>query len=455
MSASSRPPLRAAALLAWALTLLAAVAAFVAFDAAPARAQERSPDTRHVDLLEATGEIGPGFRRYVERGIATAEADGAELLVIRLDTPGGNVAVTNEVVQRMLASRVPIAVWIGPRGAMAASAGTFVTLAAHVAAMAPQTTIGAASPIDGRTGNDLQETLRRKLDNVLVAQVRGLAERRGRHAADWAESTIREARADPEVVARELNVIDFVAEDLRDLLRQTDGHVVTIDGVAIALHTLGAEVRTLDPSPFEELTNRLMSPNVAFVLLTLGLLGLLYELTTPGVGVPGIAGGICLALGVYALGLLPSTIVGPALMLLAFVLFLVDVKAGGTGVFALGGVVSLLLGGLLLFESPEYRVSTHVLLGTVALVGAFFFAVVAAAARALRRPVATGREALAGRRGVAQTPLVPEGLVRVAGETWKATAAEGEIPRGAPVEVLEVTGLRMRVRACGAPAQEV
>lgn len=435
--------------LLWLLPLLAALP----WSVPPhARAQEEDGGTAppRVDVLHVEGAITPVVAAYIERALEDAQDEGVGLVVIRLDTPGGSVAVTDGIVKRMLTSDVPIVVWVGPRGAMAASAGTFITLAAHRAAMAPGTSIGAASPIAGQ-GQEMTDTQRAKIENTLVSQVRNMAERRGIQAQDWAEDAVREAASATQQEALDLGVIDFVAANLDDLLSQLHGRPLTVAERAVQLDTYGAEVRHVEMSGLESLLHALASPNVAYILLSLGMMGLVYEFASPGFGFGGVVGSICLLLGVYALGVLPANYAGVALLLLAFALFFADAKLGTGGLIALGGVVSMIIGGMILFDAPELRVSPGVLWPSALACGAFF---AFAASRVLainKKRATTGREGLVGATGTARGDLAPEGMVVVRGETWRATAEGGDVAAGRAVEVVAVEGLRLRVRA--APVQ--
>ena len=429
--------------------LAALLFALLAIAGVLARAQsDDSDDRRSVHVLHFEGAVTPVVASYLADALDAAEAAGAELAVIRLDTPGGSVEVTDDITRRMQSSEIPVVVWVGPRGAMAASAGTFVTLAGHVAAMAPGTSIGAASPV-GQQGEDLPETARSKTVNMLVTRVRNLAERRGIQAQDWAESAVRDAISATAEEAQRLNVVDLLAADLDDLLRQLDGRPVNVGSRTVALRTTGAEIVDVPMGAVDRVLHTLASPNLAYILMTLGMMGLIYEFSNPGFGLGGVVGGICLLLGVYALGVLPATYTGVALMLLAFALFFAGVELGTNGLIAMGGVVALIAGGVLLFDAPEVAVSPSVLVTVAACCGAFFLFAARMALRAQRRTATTGREGLVGAVGIARTGLEPEGIVVVWGENWRATAAGGTVAKGAAIEVEAVDGLRVRVRAAG------
>jgi membrane-bound serine protease (ClpP class) len=410
-----------------------------------AASNARAQDVRHVDVLEIEGPVTPIMISYIERGIRMAEANGAEALIIKLDTPGGQIDMMADVVQSMLRANVPVVVYVYPSGAYAASAGTLITLAAHVAAMAPNTTIGAASPVGGQ-GEELDETLETKIKEDLKAQARALSGRRGEEAVAWAESAIEEAKAATAEEALALGVIDVVATDLDDLLTQIDGFQVEVSGQEVTLQTADASIREQPMTFVEQLLHIITNPTIAFILLTIGVNAILYELSSPGGYVAGIVGIICLLLGLYALGQLPVNYTGLILIGLAFVLFVVDVKVQTHGVLTVGGIVALVAGALLLFNSPLYRVSIAAIVSVSVVTGLFFAFAVTKVIQARNRPVVTGREGLVGLQAQARTALEPEGTVFVKGELWKATAVGGPIKAGEQVEIVAVEGFHLQVK---------
>jgi membrane-bound serine protease (ClpP class) len=400
---------------------------------------------QQVDVLEIEGPVTPIMLSYIERGIRAAETDGAEALIIQLNTPGGDVGLMLKIMQAITNARVPVVVYVSPPGAMAASAGTLITLAGHAAAMAPGTTIGAASPV-GAQGEDLEETIKTKEIELLKAEARQLAQRRGEEATAWAEAAIEEARAATADEALAMGVIDLIAQDLADLLDGLDGLVVTVAGDEVTLATKGLPINALPMTAVEQLLHLITNPTIAFILLTLGLNAILFELSSPGGYAAGIVGVICLLLGFYALGVLPVNYAGLLLIGLAFVFFVLEVKAPTHGILTAGGVVSLVLGALVLFNSPLYRVSTSVII-TVAVTSATFFGfVVTKAVRIQARQATTGNEGLMGRVGTARTDLKPEGTVYVWGEYWTGIAEGGTIQAGQKIEVVAKEGFRLRVR---------
>ncbi len=402
-------------------------------------------------LLNAEGPLTPAMVGYLERGLAMAEREQAVALILRLNTPGGSVTLMGEMVEAIRGSAVPVVVYVAPRGAMAGSAGTVITLAGHAAAMAPETAIGAASPV-GAQGEDLGETIEAKEKEILRATVRGLASRRGDRAIALAEATIEEARAVSSEEALEAGLIDFVASDLDDLLAQLDGFEVELASGPRVLHTAGVTVVEVPQTFIEQFLHTLTNPNIVFLLLSVGVQAILIEISSPGGWVAGFIGVTCVALGVYGLGILPVNWFGLVFLLIAFVLFILDIKAPTHGALTAAGAGSFILGALVLFNSPStpgfQRVSVPLVIGTAAVTAALFFVVVSFAIRAQRRRIAVGVEALVGRIGEARSDLGPTGMVQVAGELWTAEVEAGEpaIPAGVRVEVTGIEGLRIRVR---------
>jgi membrane-bound serine protease (ClpP class) len=382
---------------------------------------------------------------YIERGIETSENDGTEALIIKLNTPGGQIDLMNEIVQLLLQAGVPTVVYVYPPGAYAASAGTLITLGAHVAAMAPSTTIGAASPV-GSQGEDLGETLESKVKEDLKAQARALAERRGEEAVAWAESAIEEAQAATAQEALEMGVIDFLAVDMDDLLEQMDGFQVEVQGQEVTLLTASATVRDVPTTFVEQFLHIITNPTIAFILLTIGINAILFELSSPGGYAAGIVGAICLLLAFYALGVLPVNYTGLILIALAFVLFVVDIKAPTHGVLTVGGIVALVAGALLLFNSPLYRVSISAVVTVALLTGLFFAFAVAKAVQAQKKQAVTGSEGLLGQVAEVRTPLRPKGTVFLKGELWDAESLDGILEVGEEAEVTGVDGFCLQVK---------
>ena len=404
-----------------------------------------------IILLTAQGAVTPAMAEYLDRGLERAEREGAEALIFQLDTPGGSIDLMNRMVQGIRNTRVPVVVYIAPRGAMAGSAGTVITLAGHVAAMAPETAIGAASPVGGQ-GEDLGETIETKQKEILKATVRSLAERRGEQATALAEATIEEAIAVSAKEALDVGLIDFIATDIDDLLTQLDGFTVEMPAGERSLNTLGAQIVDFPQSFIEQFLQVLTNPNVTFLLLTIGIQAILIEISAPGGWVAGFIGVVCMALGTYGLGILPVNWFGLVFLITAFVLFVLDIKAPTHGALTAAGLASFIVGSLVLFNSPGtpsfQRVSIPLVVGVGIATGAFFLTVLTFALRAQRRPVEVGAEALIGRIGETRTALAPQGMIHVAGELWSAVIESGasELKVGERVEVIAVDGLRLRVR---------
>jgi len=428
------------AVLRWRILLILGILAVVLGGAASARAQ--GP---RADLLEVKGPVTPMVASYIQRGIREAESDGAVCLIVQLDTPGGSVGVMAEIVQAIANARVPVVVYVAPSGAMAASAGTFVVLSGHVAAMAPGTTIGAAHPV-GAQGEDLSETMQEKEVNALAAQVRALAQRRGEKALNWVERAVRESVSATANEALELGVIDVIADDTEDLLAKLDGMTLLVANAEVTLHTREAFIRPIAMTPVENFFHAISSPTIAYILLIVGINALILEFSSPGGFMAGVIGAILLLLGLYALGTLPVNYAGLLLIGLAFALFIAEALTPTTGALAAAGVGALVLGSMLLFDSPYLAVSRGVIAGVALATGGFFLFAVSAIVRARRRCVATGREALVGRKARVRRALNPEGTIFLEGELWGAVAEDGPIARGEEVEVLALEGFRLRVR---------
>jgi membrane-bound serine protease (ClpP class) len=427
-----------ALLLAWMLSLFSL----------PAAAQGGEPQ---VLELTADGPLTPSMGEYLKRGIRLAEQEGAELLIFKLNTPGGSLDLMQNMVESIRASDIPVVVYVAPRGAMAGSAGTVITLAGHAAAMAPETAIGAASPV-GPEGEELGETSAAKAKNITKATVRSLAERRGQEAVDLAESTIESAAAASASEALNAGLVDFIAVDEADLLRQLDGFTVQLAGSERVLETTGASVTELSPSLIEQILAILTNPNIVFLLLTVGVQAIIIELSSPGGWVAGFIGAVCLALSAYGLGVLTVNWFGLVFLAIAFALFILDIKAPTHGALTAAGVASLIVGSLVLFNSPAspsfQRVSVPLIVVTSVFTGGIFFAFLLFAVRAQKSPVRTGVESILGRVGTVRNALVPTGTVQLGGELWSAQAVEGEEPlqAGERVEVVRLEGNRLLVR---------
>jgi membrane-bound serine protease (ClpP class) len=352
------------------------------------------------------------------------------------------------IVQRILNAEVPVVIYVAPTGARAASAGVFITMAGHVAAMAPATNIGAAHPVALGGGVD-KESLR-KIENDAAAFIRTVALERGRNA-DWAEKAVRQSVSVTEREAVRLKIVDLIADSIPDLLSKIDGRSVKTTKGAVTLATRGATVVAIEIGFRDRFLNVITDPNVAYILMMLGMLGLFFELSNPGVILPGVVGGISLILAFFAFQSLPLNFAGLLLILLGIVLFIAEIKIVSHGVLAIGGTIAMALGSLMLFDAPEagFRISWWLVLTTVGATAAALFVAMTAGVRALTRPPMLGAQAMVGATGVARGALAPEGQVSVAGEIWRA-AAEGEaVEDGAPVRVVGVDGLTLKVVKAG------
>jgi membrane-bound serine protease (ClpP class) len=399
-----------------------------------------------VHVLTVDGEVNPVMDRYIDRGIGAAEDEQATAVVIRLDTPGGLLSSMDNIIERILASKVPVVVYVWPPGGQAASAGTYITFASHIAAMAPSTVIGAATPIDS-SGNNLDSDLRAKLIENSVAKIRGLADLRGRNA-DWAEDAVRNGTSAHSGEAIELHIADYVEPDLPTLLKDINDKSVTLQsGDQVRIQSADAPIAYNDMNFVERLLDIIANPNVTFILLSLGGLALFLELLHPGATVPGIVGGICLILAFFALTVLPFNWTGVALILFAFVLFGFELFTGH-GILGAGGAVSLVLGGLMLTSgNPSgFQVSQWLIFAIAAPIALLMLFGFANMVRSRRLPPRMGKETIVGRVVVARSPLTPNGFVFMDGANWTAEAEDGNVEQGDRVVVTEIRGLHLKVR---------
>jgi membrane-bound serine protease (ClpP class) len=423
-------------LLAAAMVLLAALA--------PGHDLQAAEEKRVVDVITVSEVITPPIGEYVIRSIKQAGVTGAEAIVIQLDTPGGLDLSMRDIIKEILGAPIPVIVYVAPSGARAASAGVLITISANIAAMAPGTNIGAAHPVAMGFGK-ADETMMEKVENDAVAYGRSIAEQRGRNA-EWVEEAIRKSVSVTAEEALKLHVIDVIAKDLNDLLAKIDGREVKLVSGPRVLKTKGAEVNRMEMGFREKVLITISNPNVAYILFLLGLAGLYFEFSSPGVVLPGIIGGISLILSFFAFQTLPVNYAGVLLIIFAVVLFIAEIKVVSHGVLTMGGVVSLVLGSIMLFESPEpaLRVSWSVLIPTVVIVSLFFIAVISIAVRAQMRKVVTGGEGMIGELGEAATAVHEKGKVLIRGEYWNA-CSKTPIEKGKKVEVVDIKGLEIEV----------
>jgi len=412
--------------------------------------------TTHVDVVSISGVIDPVVAQYVTRGIEMAQQDQAQCVVIQIDTPGGSDGPMRDIVQAILNSPAPVVVYVAPDGARAASAGVFITLAADIAAMAPGTNIGAAHPV-GISGA-ITGTLNTKATNDAAAYIRAITERRGRNA-DWAEKAVRESISITAKEALDAETIDLIADDMDDLLQKIDGWNVSTAGGQQTLKTAGAVLQYVPMSLPKRVLHAIVDPNISYLLLTIGLWGLVAEFYHPGAIIPGVTGAVSLILAFVAFGSLPVNWGGVALIILAIVLFILDIKVAGFGL-SIGGAVAFVLGSLMIFKpvaptspvAPQLSVSRPLIAVLTASITAFFLFVVSAAIRAQRSAPLTGTGILVGARGTASSDLNPLGVVQVKSELWSARATgDMVIKKGQRVVVVGVEGLQLRVRAEAVP----
>jgi membrane-bound serine protease (ClpP class) len=413
----------------------------VLVSAVPAAAQD-------VVRLRVDDTIQPASQAFIERGLAEAARRGAALTVIELDTPGGLLDSTREITSAITQSPVPVAVWVAPGGAQATSAGFFILISADVAAMAPGTNTGAASPVQGQ-GEDVGETMKAKVFSDASAMARSLAEARGRNV-DLAVEAVVDARSFTAEEAVEVGLADLVADSFDDLLEKLDGFTLTrVDGSTLELDLAEPAVVAIEQSLAEQILSFLANPNVAYLLLALGMLGIYVEVTHPGGIFPGVVGVIAMLLALYSLSVLPLSWAGVALIAIALLLFLLEVKVTSFGLLTVGGLISFVLGSLMLFDAPipDMRVSLGVILPTAVVIAGATVFLLGRVIQAHRAQVMTGTDGLVGEIGRALSDIAPNGKVLVHGEYWDARSTSGRIERGSAVRVEAVGDKRIDVSA--------
>jgi membrane-bound serine protease (ClpP class) len=406
-------------------------------------------DNPSVVVIDVKGIINPVMADYIGRGIQEAESSNAVACVIQLDTPGGLDTSMRDIVQNIVNAKVPVVVYVSPSGARAASAGVFITVSAHIAAMSPNTAIGAASPVSisssGET--DISDTMKEKVFNDAAAYIRSLAGTHGRNV-DWAEQAVREAVSATETEAMQLKVVDIIATDLNDLLRQIDGREVTLlDGTKVTLKTASAPIDNLQMTWMEQFLLAISDPNIAFVLMGLASIGLFVEISNPGLVFPGVVGAISLIFSLFALGNLPVNIAGVLLIVLAFILFIVEALTPATfGALTAGGIASMIVGGLILFKGgPLFKVNIWLIIFLAVCIGALFAFIISRIIKTHRTKSITGMEELVGGIATTRTALDPEGMVFFKGELWAAVSEEGRIEPGITVNIKKIEGLKLIV----------
>jgi len=403
------------------------------------------PEAGKVHVLDVKGNIVPVVADYISRGISEAEDSGAAVCIITLDTPGGLLDSTERIVKRIMNAKVPVVVYVSPHGAWAASAGTFITVSAHLSAMAPATSLGAAHPVS--VGEQMPEDVQKKATEYSAAWIESIAEKRGRDPS-LVEAAVRESKSFTASEAFEKKLIDFQADDLNSVIKQINGRKVTLaDGREVTIDTEGAEVSKSDMTLAEKILQVITHPNVAYILLTLASIGLITEISNPGLIFPGVVGGICLFLAFYSLGVLNAYWAGLLLILLAFGLFVTEIFVPAYGILTAGGIVSLVIGSLILFSESEASMEFDKgLIVFVAIFLAGFVAVLVwAAIRGQKRKVTTGREGMIGQVAEVKAALKPRGMVMVEGELWKAELDEGHAQPGEEVIIQKVDNLKLTV----------
>lgn len=403
-----------------------------------------------VHVLHLDGQIDPATAGYIKDGIKDAENSAAQAVLVTMDTPGGSMASMSDIIKAFFASRVPVIVYVSPNGATAGSAGTFITMAADIAAMAPVSNIGSASPINISPSGEVEKinkTLERKQINYAAQYARSIAEKRGRNV-DWAEKAVTVAANLTSTRALKLNVIDLIAGSNRELLKKIDGRTIKLAiGGTVRLHTAKAPLEDKPMGGWETFLHYLSSPLVALLLMMMATYGIIFELSNPGAILPGVIGGISAILLLYSFSVLPINAAGFAFIALAIILFVADIYATTHGVLSVGGIVSLFFGLMMLFRAPAGLMIPLWILALVAvLTGGFFLFVVSLGIRALKNPYIAGREGVVGHVGEARTDLDPKGQIHVDGALWSATSESGRIARGEKVDVIAMDGLRLTVR---------
>ena len=396
--------------------------------------------------MKIDGAINPVVADFIQGGIEKAKKENAECLIIHLNTPGGLLKSTRIIVSDILESPVPVIVYVSPAGAQAGSAGVFITLAAHIAAMTPGTNIGAAHPVTLQ--GPLDSIMGEKVTNDAAAFIRSIAEKRNRNI-EWAENAVRKSFSYSETEALEDSAIDLIAKHERDLLDQVDGKTITLSSGTKTLHTRTASIETYKMTVFQKFLAIISDPSIAYILMMLGMFGILFEFFNPGAILPGIVGVICLILAYYSMHTLPVNFAGLALIIFGIILFILELKIVSHGLLAVGGVVSLLLGSMMLIKPGSalemVRISRAVIIGATAVAALFFLFIIGLGIKAQRRKVVTGLQALIGATGIVVDPLDPSGTIKVNGETWNAQSLAGTIGKGEKVRIKEMKNLKLYV----------
>jgi membrane-bound serine protease (ClpP class) len=403
-------------------------------------------DGKPIHILKIDGPITPAVYDYLHEGITRAKTSSAQLIIVEINTPGGLLKSTRSIVTDFLTSPVPIAVYVSPQGAQAASAGVFITLSANIAVMSPGTNIGAAHPVS--TQGQMDSVMSGKVTNDAAAFIRSISEKRKRNV-QWAEDAVRKSVSITESEALANHIIDFVAVTRSALLDSLDGRTVETDAGVTTLATKGAVIEEHEMGWAYQILNMLSDPNVSYILFLIGIYGLFFELYNPGAVFPGVAGVIAIILALYAFHTMPVNYAGLALIVVGIILFILEIKITSYGVLSVGGVLALFFGSIMLFQTDSpfdiVKVSLEVIIPAVFCTAAFFIFAIGAGIKAQQRRPATGLQSMVGEEGVAVTDLAPSGQVKLQGEFWNAAAEEGSIPKDAAVVVKKVDGLRLQV----------
>jgi membrane-bound serine protease (ClpP class) len=422
--------------------LLVALLSGLIWPGKPAPAAQKLPV---FDVITVSAAITPPIAEYILQSIDEASKSDAEGLIIRLDTPGGLDLAMRDIAKGILNAPLPVIVYVSPSGARAASAGVIITVAAHVAAMSPGTNIGAAHPVGLGIGGQMDKTMSEKVENDAVAYVRGIAGQRGR-SVEWVEKAVRKSESITAEEALRLKVIDFVTTDLEQLLTQLGGREISLATGKKVLRTKGAVFNDKKMGLRQKVLSTLSDPNIAYILLLVGLAGLYFELSNPGVILPGVIGGISLIMAFFAMQTLPVNFAGIALILFSIILFIAEIKVVSHGILTVGGIISLVIGSLMLFQSPDpsLRISWGVLVPAVAITSLFFVGIIALALKSQLRRKLGGQEGMVGEGGEAVTDIFKEGKVLILGEYWRAVSDE-PVPKGSKVRVVRVEHLEVKV----------
>ena len=403
-------------------------------------------NAQKVFSIKVDGSINPASSAFIKNAIDKATEENAECLIIKLNTPGGLLKSTRVIVSDILEAEVPVVIYVSPGGAHAGSAGVFITMAAHVAAMAPSTNIGAAHPVNMQGSMD--STMNSKTTNDAAAFIKSIAEKRNRNF-EWAQDAVRNSVSITETEAAQLKVIDLIANNDTELLQKLNGQTIEVAGGTKTLQTAGSKITNIEMSFGERLLDMISDPNIAYILMMLGFYGLLFELYSPGSIVPGVVGGICLILAFYSMHTLPLNYAGLALIIFAIILFILEIKIISHGILGIGAVISLVLGSIMLIKTNSalefIKISLSVIITTAIATAAFFFVLVALVVRGQKKKPVTGIEGLVGELGETIANLAPEGTVRVHGELWKAQSVSGNISPGQKIRVTAIKNLTLYV----------